>query len=104
MQSFVTPLTSMNTTFEIDRVIIIPHNGAFSDNGRKPAFSVIMWPLKGKNLANVDQKWVKTEHSPNKCTHLWKQPFSPNFINFLAIQYVAQKRRLGGQNEANGAQ
>ena len=64
-----TPLTSVNTMFERDQVIIIPHNGTFSDNGRKPTFSVILWPLECQNLANLAQKWISSEHSPNKCTH-----------------------------------
>ena len=34
MKSFVkTPLTIVNTMLEIDGVIIISHNGTFSDNG-----------------------------------------------------------------------
>ena len=57
-----------NNQFEY-RVNIIPHNGAFPDNGRKPPLSVILWPLEGRNLANVTQKWIYSEHSPNKCTH-----------------------------------
>ena len=41
MKSFVkTPLTSVNTMFEIDQVNIIPHNGTFSDNGRKSPFQL----------------------------------------------------------------
>ena len=114
-----TPLTSLNTLFEIDRVIIIPHNvtfsdngckplvfrnfvatrgpnwptwpksksilnthpisvptkfeldcvNTFSDNGWKPPFSVILWPLEGQNLANMAQKRINSEHSPNKGTY-----------------------------------
>ena len=73
MELFVkTSLTSVNNMFEIDWVIIILHNGTFSDNGRKPPFSVILWPLEGQNLANVGQKWINSEHSPNKCTpQIW---------------------------------
>ena len=64
-----TLLTSANTMFKIDWVIIIPHDGTFSDIGQKPPFSVILWPLEGQNLANVAQKRINTEHSSNKCTH-----------------------------------
>ena len=67
-----TNLAVLNTMFEIDRVIIIPHNGTFSDDGRKPPFSVILWPLEGQNLANVAQKRIKSEYSPIKCTQKWK--------------------------------
>ena len=42
------PLTSVSTVFEIDWVVIISHDGTFSDNGRKPPFSVILWPLEGQ--------------------------------------------------------
>ena len=49
--------------FEINLVIVIPHNGTCSDNGRKPELSVILWPIEGQNLANVAQKWVNSEHS-----------------------------------------
>ena len=70
MESFVKTLQiSVNTMFEIDRVIIIPHNGTFPDNGQKLPFSVILWPLEGQNLANMAQKRINSEHSPNKCTH-----------------------------------
>ena len=64
-----TPLTSVNTVFERDWVIIILHDGTFSDIGQKPPFSVIFWPLEGRNLANVAQKRINSEHSSNKCTH-----------------------------------
>ena len=33
----------------------------FSDNGQKPPFSVILWPLEGQN-----QKLIHSKHSPNK--------------------------------------
>ena len=90
MESFVkTPLTSVNTMSEIDRVNIIPHNNNFSDNGQKAAFS------EGQDLANVAQKWVNSEHSTNKCTHQRKWPFSSKFINFFWP--------LEGQNSANMA-
>ena len=60
---------SVNNMFEIDRVIVIPLYGTISDNGQKPQFSVILWPLEGQNLANVAKKQINSEHSPNKCTH-----------------------------------
>ena len=41
----------------------------FPDNGRKPPFLVILWPLDDQNLANVTKKQINSEHSPNKCTH-----------------------------------
>ena len=50
-------------------VIIIPHNDTFSDDGRKPPFSVILWSQEGRNLANVAKKQINSEHSHNKCTH-----------------------------------
>ena len=62
-------LTNVSIMFEIDRVIIIPHNGTFLDDGRKPLFSVILGPLEGQNLANMAQKQIRSEHSPNKCTN-----------------------------------
>ena len=37
--------------FEIDWVIIIPHNDTFSDIGQKPPFSVILWQLEGQSWA-----------------------------------------------------
>ena len=63
-----TPLTTMNTMFEIDWVIIIPHNGTFSDIGQKPPFSVIRlvgpshyldqsWNIVNSNLWNRFQ-WI----------------------------------------------
>ena len=42
--------------------------GQISDNGRKPPYSVILWPLEGQNLANVAQKRISSENSPNKRT------------------------------------
>ena len=62
-------MPSVNTISEIDRVIIIPYNSTFSDNGRKPPFSIILWPSESQNLANVAQKQINSEQSPNKCTH-----------------------------------
>ena len=59
----------MNTMFEIDLVIIIPHNGTFSGNGWKPPFSVILWPPEGQNFVNVAQKRIISEHLSNKCVH-----------------------------------
>ena len=44
-----TALTSVNTMFEIDWVIIISHNVTFSDIDQKPSFSVILWPLESQN-------------------------------------------------------
>ena len=41
----------------------------FSDNGLKPPFSVILWPIEGQNLANVAKNHIKSEHSPDKYTH-----------------------------------
>ena len=64
-----TILASVNTMFEIDWVIIIPHNGTFSDIGQKPPFSVILWLLEGQNLASMAKKQIVSEHSPNKCYH-----------------------------------
>ena len=58
-----TPLTSVNPMFEIDWVIIIPHNGTFSDIGQKPPYHHF------HNLTKVVQKKIISEHSPNKCTH-----------------------------------
>ena len=52
--------------FEIDLVIIIPHNDTFSAYGGKPLFSVILWPLEGQNLVNVAKKQTISEHSPKK--------------------------------------
>ena len=49
-----TPLTSVSTMFEIDRVIIISHNGTFSDNGRKPTFSVIFRPPEGQRVPKAN--------------------------------------------------
>ena len=40
-------LTSVNTMMEIDRGFIIPHNGTFSENGRKPPFSVLFVATRG---------------------------------------------------------
>ena len=51
-------LMIVNTMFETDWVIIIPHNGTFSNHGRKPPFSVILWPLEGKNIWAT---WPKSE-------------------------------------------
>ena len=51
------------TKFELDCM------NTFSDSGRKPQFSVILWPPEGHNLANVVQKWINSAQSPNKCTH-----------------------------------
>ena len=42
--------------FDIDWVIIIPHNDTFSDIGQKPPFSVILWQLEGQSWAKVVQK------------------------------------------------
>ena len=56
-------LISVHTKFELDCM------NAFSDNGRKAPFSVILWPLEDQNLTNVAQKQMNSEHSPNKCTH-----------------------------------
>ena len=64
-----TPLTIGNTLFEIDGVIIIPHNATFSELGQKPPFSGILWPLEGWNLTNVAQKRINSEHSSKQCTH-----------------------------------
>ena len=55
-------IISVHTKFEL------AHMNTFSDNGRKPPFSVILCPLEGQNMANVAQKWTNSEHSPNKCT------------------------------------
>ena len=55
--------------FEIDWVIIIPHNDTFPDIGQKPPFSVILWRLEGQSWAKVVQKQINSENSPNKCTH-----------------------------------
>ena len=55
------PLTSVSTMFEIDRVIIILHDGTFSDNGRKPPFSVILWPLEGQHGPKANQFWTLTQ-------------------------------------------
>ena len=49
-----TPLTSVNTMFEIDWVIIIPHNGTFTNNGQKWSFSVILIWLWIVNLQRLD--------------------------------------------------
>ena len=84
-----TPLTSVNPMFEIDWVIIISHNGIFSDIGQKP-------PYHHFHLANVVQKKINSEHSPNKCTHqVWiglHEHFSRywsktnNFSHFVATR------------------
>ena len=41
----------------------------FSGNGQKPLFSANLLPLEGQNWANGGQKWITSEHSPNKCIH-----------------------------------
>ena len=70
MESFVkTPLTSVNAMFGTDQVIVIPHNGTYSDNGRKPPFSVILCPLGGQTFVSVAQRRINSEHSSNKRTH-----------------------------------
>ena len=38
----------------------------FSDNGWKPPFSVIFWPLEGQNVATMAQKQISSEHSSSK--------------------------------------
>ena len=53
---------SVHIKFELDCL------NTFSDNGHKPPFSVILWPLEGQNLAYVARKQINSEHSPNKCT------------------------------------
>ena len=83
MESFVkTPLTSVNTMFEIDLVNIIPHYVTFSDDGRKPLFSVILWLLEGQNLANLPQsESILNTHSisvHNKCELDCVNTFSDN--------------------------
>ena len=54
--------------FEIDWVIIILHDGTFSDIGQKPPFSVILWSLEGQNLTNMAPKKINSDQSPNKCS------------------------------------
>ena len=51
-----THIISVHTMFEWDCVKI------FSDNGRKPTLSVILWPLEGQNLSKVAQSWINSEH------------------------------------------
>ena len=58
-----TQTISVHIKFELDYL------NTFSDNGRKPWFSVILWLLEGQNLVNVAQKRINSEHTPNKCTH-----------------------------------
>ena len=53
----------VDSKFELDCV------NTLSDNGRKQPFSVILWPLEDRNLANVAPKRINFEHLPNKCTH-----------------------------------
>ena len=53
---------SVHTKLELDC------KNTFSDDGRKPPFSVILRPLESQNLVNVAQKWINYERSPNKCT------------------------------------
>ena len=60
-----TPLSSVNTMYEKDRVIFMPHKGTFSDNDQKPPVSVILWSLQGKNLAKVAKMPIDSENSPN---------------------------------------
>ena len=37
-------------------------------------FSVIFWPLEGQNWADVTQKQISSEHSPNKRLHqIWNK-------------------------------
>ena len=43
--------------FELDCV------NTFSDNGRKPLFSVILWPLEGQTLADMAQKRINNRLS-----------------------------------------
>ena len=50
---------SVDTKFELDYMT------TFSDNGRKPPFSVILWSLEGQNLAKVAEKWINSEQSPH---------------------------------------
>ena len=47
------------TKFELDCM------KTFSDNGRKPLFSVILWPLEAQQLAKIAKKRIISEHSPN---------------------------------------
>ena len=42
--------------FELDCVDTFPNNGS------KPPFSAILWPLEGQNLANVVKKQIISEH------------------------------------------
>ena len=53
---------SVQTKFELDCM------NTFSDDGRKPPISVILWSLEGHNLANVAKKQINCEDSPNKWT------------------------------------
>ena len=54
---------SVHTEFEFDCM------KPFSDNGQKPPFSLILWPLEGQNLANVAQQQINSEHTLDKCAH-----------------------------------
>ena len=49
---------SVHTKFEFDCM------NTFSDNGRKPSFSVILGPLEGQNLANMAQKRITVTSEP----------------------------------------
>ena len=76
----------------------------FSDNGRKPSFSDILWPIEGPNLANMAKKAINSEHSPNKCKHeVWiglREYFSDNGRNPLKVIFWS----LDGRNWVNIAQ
>ena len=107
MESFVNaPITSVNIMFEIDWVIIISHNGPFSDDGQNSPFVVVLWSLVGQNVANEAQKWINCEHLPNKCTHQVWIGLHENFSDhgqkppFSVSHFVASR----GLNLANRAQ
>ena len=60
-------------------LICIDYVNTSPDNGRKPPFSVIYWPLEGQNWANIDQKQINSEHSTNQCIEIdWVIIFPDN--------------------------
>ena len=54
---------SVHTKFEVGWVI------SFPDDCGKPSFSVIFFPLRGQNWANMAPNRTTSKDSPNECLH-----------------------------------
>ena len=64
----------------------------FSENGRRPQFSIISCPLAGQNL-DVDQKRISSEHWPNL-----------NWIAWIILQIMVGNHHLQSYAAIKGPQ